>query len=133
MLALAKLTGARMAASDAREKSHDPASALFYALSVRAVGVDLVVEKAGVAKTSLYRHFGTKDDLVCAFLEYMDCVFWKEWNAVSELYAQLERLGKIAGEADYRGCAQINASAEFPELAHPARKIANTHKRELRR
>ncbi|WP_217343214.1 helix-turn-helix domain-containing protein [Rhodanobacter sp. C01] len=41
----------------------------FYRQGVCAVGVGLVVEQAGVAKTSLYRHFRTKDDLVVAFLD----------------------------------------------------------------
>ena len=49
-----------------RDKILETASKLFYKQGVRAVGVDLVVEKAGVAKTSLYRHFGTKEDLVAA-------------------------------------------------------------------
>ena len=50
--------------TDVRDKILDTASDLFYKQGVRAVGVDLVVEKAGVAKTSLYRHFATKDELV---------------------------------------------------------------------
>ena len=54
---------------DVRERILQCASTLFYRQGVRAVGVDLVVEKAGVAKTSLYRHVPTKDDLIVAFLE----------------------------------------------------------------
>jgi AcrR family transcriptional regulator len=47
------------------------------------VGVDLIVERAGVAKTSLYRHFGTKDDLIEAFLLLEDEDFWQHWDAVA--------------------------------------------------
>jgi AcrR family transcriptional regulator len=128
--------------NDVRDKILDTASDLFYRLGVRAVGVDLVVEKAGVAKTSLYRHFGTKDDLVAAFLERKDCAFWESWDRVTrrhaedpraELNAQLEWIGALAGQPDYRGCPQLNVAAEFPEPDHPARKVATAHKRELRK
>jgi AcrR family transcriptional regulator len=128
--------------TDVRAKILETASDLFYKQGIRAVGVDLVVEKAGVAKTSLYRHFGTKDDLVAAFLERADLDFWSEWdrvteqhadNARAELDAQLDWIGERAGQPDYRGCPQINVVAEFPDADHPARKVAKAHKRELRR
>jgi len=128
--------------ADVRDRILATASDLFYRHGIRAVGVDLVVEKAGVAKTSLYRHFGTKDDLVVAFLERMDEEFWKTWDKVTqehpddaraELNAQLDWIGERAGEPHYRGCPQLNIAAEYPELDHPARKFAKEHKRELRR
>lgn len=126
---------------DVKKKILETASDLFYRQGVRAVGVDLVVEKAGVAKTSLYRHFGTKDDLVAAFLEREDRCFWETWDSVAsqfaedpkgELDAQLEWIGLRAGQPDYRGCPQLNVAAEFPEADHPARKVSTAHKRELR-
>jgi AcrR family transcriptional regulator len=128
--------------TNVRDKILDTASDLFYRQGVRAVGVDLVVEKAGVAKASLYRHFRTKDDLVAAFLEREDLNFWRDWDRVAEQYthdaraeldAQLDWIGERAGQPAYRGCPQINVAAEFPELDHPARKVARAHKRELRR
>jgi AcrR family transcriptional regulator len=127
---------------DVRDKILETASDLFYQHGVRAVGVDLVVEKAGVAKTSLYRHFGTKDDLIAAFLERADQEFWEQWDDVSsqhaddaeaELDAHLGWIGERVGQLGYRGCPQINVAAEFPELDHPARKVAAAHKREMRR
>ena len=125
-----------------RDKILETASALFYRQGVRAVGVDLVVEQAGVAKTSLYRHFGTKDDLVAAFLEREDQDFWGMWDrvaephmddAAAELDAHLGWIGERVGRPNYRGCPQINVAAEFPEADHPARKVAEAHKLELRR
>jgi AcrR family transcriptional regulator len=133
---------ADLGAIDLREKILETASDLFYRLGVRAVGVDLVVEKAGVAKTSLYRHFRTKDDLIAAFLEREDLDFWRTWDRVAalhakdakaELDAQLGWIGERVGKGNYRGCPQINVAAEFPEADHPARKVAKAHKRELRR
>jgi AcrR family transcriptional regulator len=128
--------------TEVRDKILATAAELFYKHGVRAVGVDLVVEQAGVAKTSLYRLFGTKDDLVVAFLQVMDRDFWKVWDetaerhrddARAELDAQLEWIGERASQPDYRGCPQINIAAEYPDVDHPTRKFASNHKRELRR
>jgi AcrR family transcriptional regulator len=127
--------------AEVRERILDTACTLFYQRGVRAVGVDLVVEKAGVAKTSLYRHFGTKDDLIAAFLEREDADFWGTWDrvaglhgddAAAELDAHLGWIGERVGRPNYRGCPQINVAAEFPDIDHPARKVAAAHKRQMR-
>jgi len=127
--------------ADVKARILDTACALFYQRGVRAVGVDLVVEKAGVAKTSLYRHFGTKDDLIAAFLGREDADFWAAWDrvaakhgddAAAELDAHLVWIGERVGRPNYRGCPQINAAAEFPDVDHPARKVAAAHKRQMR-
>jgi AcrR family transcriptional regulator len=125
-----------------RQRVLETASELFYRRGVRAVGIDLVVEEAGVAKTSLYRHFRTKDELVAAFLEREDEDFWATWDGVAEreqsdaareLEAHLDWIGERIGRPHYRGCPQLNVAAEFPDPDHPARKVAAAHKRELRR
>ena len=125
-----------------RERVLQTASELFYRRGVRAVGVDLVVEEAGVAKTSLYRHFRTKDDLIAAFLAREDEEFWATWDRVAEreqddaareLEAHLDWIGERIERPHYRGCPQLNVAAEFPDRDHPARKVATAHKRELRR
>jgi AcrR family transcriptional regulator len=127
---------------DVRERVLVTASELFYRRGVRAVGVDLVVEEAGVAKTSLYRHFRTKDELIAAFLAREDTDFWATWDRVAkreqddaarELEAHLDWIGERIGRPHYRGCPQLNVAAEFPDRDHPARKVAAAHKRELRR
>lgn len=126
---------------DVRERILECASSLFYRQGVRAVGVDLVVEQAGVAKTSLYRHFRTKDDLVVAFLEREDVDFWATWDGVAarhandpagELAAHMRWIGERLARSNYRGCPQINVSAEFPEQDHPARQVARAHMQGLR-
>ena len=126
---------------EVRDRILRTASKLFYQRGVRAVGVDLVVEEAGVAKTSLYRHFRTKDDLIAAFLQSEDEDFWRCWNRVTELHktdpaaeleAHLDWIGERVGRPNYRGCPQLNVAAEFPDADHPARKVASAHKHELR-
>ncbi|MFM0207742.1 helix-turn-helix domain containing protein [Paraburkholderia sediminicola] len=133
---------ARGLAPNTRERILRTASELFYREGTRAVGVDLIVEQAGVAKTSLYRHFGTKDDLIEAFLLLEDEDFWRHWDAVAaqhkgapreELDAQLQWIGERIARPGYRGCPQINIAAEYADDKHPARKVAVAHKRELRR
>jgi len=124
-----------------REHILRTASDLFYHEGARAVGVDLVVERAGVAKTSLYRHFKTKDELIAAFLEREDEQFWQQWdtvaqqhrsNAQAELDAHMTWIGERLGRKNYRGCPQLNMAAEFPDAKHPARVVAVAHKHELR-
>lgn len=113
------------------------ASHLFYAHGVHAVGVEWIVAESGVAKTSLYRHYRTKDDLIAAFLEREDREFWTQWdrtvNAVAgspmrELMALLDWIGQRVGRDGYRGCPQINVAAEFSDPDHPARRIRARHK-----
>ncbi len=138
---IGKVAEAHGNSAEVRERILRTASALFYHRGVRAVGVDLVIEEAGVAKTSLYRHFRTKDDLIAAFLAREDEDFWNCWNGVTELHktdpvaeleAHLAWIGERVGRPNYRGCPQLNVAAEFPDSDHPARRVASAHKQELR-
>jgi AcrR family transcriptional regulator len=126
---------------DLRERILATASNLFYKRGVRAVGVDLVIEEAGVAKTSLYRYFPTKDDLIVAFLEREDVDFWLVWDDVGQRYADdpageldahMRWIGERLTRSNYRGCPQINVAAEFAEHNHPARQVARSHMQALR-
>ncbi|MGA7156255.1 MAG: TetR/AcrR family transcriptional regulator [Acidobacteriaceae bacterium] len=128
--------------AEVRDRILSTACTLFYQQGVRAVGVDLIVDKAGVAKTSLYRYFPTKDDLIAAFLQREDEEFWATWNrvtaqhptdALAELDAHLHWIGERTARPHYRGCPQINVAAEFPDADHPARKVATAHKLEMQR
>ncbi len=122
---------------DTAERVLAAASHLFYRHGVRAVGVEWIVTESGVAKTSLYRHFRTKDDLIAAFLEREDREFWMQWDQVvndhagdplRELLALLDWIGQRVSRDGYRGCPQINVAAEFSDDDHPARRIRVRHK-----
>ena len=128
--------------TDVRQRILDTASRLFYERGVRAVGVDLVVDESGVAKTSLYRYFRTKDDLIVAFLEREDVEFWAQWDDVSarhaddaaaEIEAHMRWIGRRLARANYRGCPQINVAAEFAESGHPAREVSRRHMQAMRK
>jgi AcrR family transcriptional regulator len=115
---------------------------LFYREGFRAVGVDAVVAASGVAKTTLYRWFPTKDDLVMAVLDSRNEEFWAQWEATAErhmgrpreeLLAQLKWISRYIGSEDSRGCAFLNAAAEFPDPAHAVRDKVARNKQTLRR
>jgi AcrR family transcriptional regulator len=125
-----------------RDRILDTANELFYREGVRAIGVDLVVEKCGVAKTTLYRHFATKDELVAAVLERDDVLYWDRWDSVAsrkgkdpagELVAHLRWITLHIAGPKYRGCPFLNVATEFPASDHPARRVASRHKTELHR
>ena len=129
-------------APELRQRILDTAAELFYREGVRAIGVDLVVERAAVAKTSLYRYFRTKDELVAAFLQQEDAEFWQQWDDAvrrhapdphAELDGLLKWIGERVARPGYRGCPQLNVGAEFADPKHPARVVAAAHKLEQRR
>lgn len=124
-----------------RDQILDTASELFYQRGVHAVGVDVIIAEAGVAKSSLYRHFRSKDDLIAAYVKSQDEAFWRQWDHISALHhddretliALVTWIGQKIASPGYRGCPQLNIVAEFPDPAHPAREVATHHKNELRR
>jgi AcrR family transcriptional regulator len=125
-----------------RDKLVDIAAELFYANGVRAVGVDEVVRRAGVAKASLYRWFPHKNDLVLAVLQRRDDLFWAQWDATAvrrpdpreQLDAQLSWIEDLATLHGYRGCAFVNTAAEFDGDESPEiRERCLAHEDELRR
>jgi AcrR family transcriptional regulator len=132
---------AGMRSQRARAHALNVASDLFYRSGVRAVGMEEIVAKSGVAKTTIYRHFPTKDALIAAFLEKEDLEFWTQWDSVVGISdVPIERLdalcvwiGALASRAGYRGCPQLNVAAEFADSDHPARKVARRHKAEMHR
>lgn len=128
--------------SPVREKILNVASELFYRDGIRAVGVDTVVAESGAAKTSLYRWFPTKDDLVAAFLEREHRDFFAHWDKVAaanadrprqELSEHLKWLAAYITGPRYRGCPFLNMAIEFPESGLPGRIIAHKNKSELHR
>jgi AcrR family transcriptional regulator len=126
----------------ARDRVFEVAADLFYREGIRAVGVETIVKQAGVAKISLYRSFPSKDDLVAAYLENRNAVFWQHWDEAftrykgapkAQLRAIMTYLADRTTKPGYRGCPFINYSAEFPEPSHPGHRIAQANKREMRR
>ena len=140
---MAKFEPAAPQAEPARaaDRIRQTAGELFYNRGIRAVGVDEIVERAGATKPSLYRSFGSKDELAAAYLTDYDARFWARFEAGAaqhpgdpraQVLAILRGLAQRATEAGYRGCGLTNAAVEYPEPDHPARAVALQNKRELR-
>ena len=106
----------------ARERLLASANELFYAEGVHTVGIDRVIEHAGVAKGSLYNQFGSKEGLVRAYLESRhDATAERILAAVERhrvprkrLLAVFEAQGEMFAEPGFRGCAFVAATAEAP-------------------
>ena len=125
----------------ARERILATASELFYREGIRAIGVDTVVERSGVSKTSLYRLFESKDALIAAFAAERDRSFWAWWDHIEEQHADdprvllealLSGIAERIGHSTYRGCPFLNLATEFPDDSHPGRVVARSNKEELR-
>ncbi|BFG74757.1 TetR/AcrR family transcriptional regulator [Paraburkholderia terrae] len=128
------------AGSEAQQHLLRAAADLFYKEGVRAVGVDAVVERAGVNKMSLYRQFSSKDDLVVAYLEQSDEQFFRRFDESlakhpgeprKQIVQYFEDLAGRASKEDYRGCPFVNVSAEFSDPGHPARLCVLNNKTKL--
>jgi AcrR family transcriptional regulator len=125
----------------ARQRILDAASGMFYRDGVRAVGIDAIIARSGVAKMSLYRNFPSKDALVTAWLEDRNAFFWRRWNNAEglragdprgQLEAILDMIAATASHPKWRGCPFLNTATEFPEPDHPARAVILAHKRAVR-
>jgi len=105
----------------ARERLLAAAEELFYQDGVQSVGIDRVIERAGVAKASLYANFKGKDDLVRA---YLDARFEARRVAIEtklalheaprdKMLAVFDAMTEPLAKRNYRGCAFLRATAEM--------------------
>lgn len=132
---------ARAPAPPARQRILDAARDRFYADGIRAVSADRLISDAGVSKVTFYRYFPTKDDLVVVYLRGIEEEEFAAMEAArvefgndpaSILHWYFERVGAMACTAGFRGCAFLNAAAEFARMDHPARVVVEEHRRWLR-
>jgi AcrR family transcriptional regulator len=122
--------------SAARDRLLSTAGRLFYAHGIGSVGVDRLVAEAGVTRATFYRHFPGKDDLVVAWLragdEAVRTAVQRSSAADDDPVALVRRLVSAIGELvwgeGFRGCAFINAAAEFPDPASAVRHAVREHR-----
>jgi AcrR family transcriptional regulator len=127
--------------ADTREHVLGVAHELFYWQGIRATGVDRVAVAAGVAPTTLYRLFASKDDLIAAYIERAGRLYRDWFNAAvavggadprAAILAVFDALGEQVQPERCRGCPFLMALAEFPDPAHPAHRAAVATKRWVR-
>ncbi|MCM8734026.1 TetR/AcrR family transcriptional regulator [Azospirillum sp. A1-3] len=135
------MSEATSARKPARERILDTAAELFYREGIRAVGIDTIIAKSGVAKMSLYRNFASKDDLVCAYLERSIAQHGAWWDRVvarhpgdprAQMKALFVALAHWIDHPKFQGCPFTSAAAELRDPANPARALALAHKRMVR-
>ena len=108
------------------------AQQLFYRYGIHTVGVDAIAEAAGTNKTTLYRHFASKDELVAECLREYGRELEASWDEIEQVHAGRPReqlLAWLRFIAEFklgtteRGCAFANAAVELPDANHPARRV----------
>jgi AcrR family transcriptional regulator len=106
-----------------RERLLEAATELFYAEGVQSVGIDRVIERAGVAKASLYSTFGSKEELVRAYLEHRHEVILGRLHTavaaagedpVERILAVFDAQAQLYRRPTFHGCAFVMAAAEAP-------------------
>ena len=123
-----------------RDRIAGAARGLFHKHGIRGIGVDAIAEAAGTNKMTLYRHFGSKDDLIIQCLRDVALeaeAWWVEIESdhPGDPLAQLHAWIFGAAEcvlSDDRGCELANAAVELAETDHPARRVIEEIKTEHR-
>ncbi len=125
-------------ASTRRDQLIDTALDLFNRNGYHATGIDRILAEAGVAKMTLYKHFGSKDALIQAALERRD-ERWRAWfrDAVARraesprgrLLAVFDALEEWFSGPDFHGCMFIRAAGEYAKLDDPIHAGAAAHQR----
>ena len=125
-----------------RQRILDTAYQLFAQRGVHAVGIEELIERAGVAKATLYRHFSSKDELVLAFLEQRERLWTHGWveaearrrgdTPVEQLLAIFDLFDEWFHRDDFEGCSFINVLLEYGDLEHPAGRASAAHLKNIR-
>ncbi|MGA2231962.1 MAG: helix-turn-helix domain-containing protein [Tepidisphaeraceae bacterium] len=125
-----------------RQRILAAAEELFLRQGIRGTGVEAIAEAAGTNKMALYRHFGSKDELVAQWMRARTAECYELWDelagqhpgdARAQLIAWIKQLAENIAEADERGCPFANTLAEIPEKGHPARHVIEAHKQRQRK
>jgi len=121
--------------SEARARLVGTASRLFYAEGIHAVGIGRIIRAAGVTRATLYHHFPGKDDLVVAYLTEADQAMRARVDAARANGAAddvIRAVGQSVADdirsAEFRGCAFLNAAAEYPDPDHVVHQAVLRHR-----
>ncbi|MGW3618688.1 TetR/AcrR family transcriptional regulator [Micromonospora arida] len=122
--------------SEARLKLLRTATRIFYAEGIHAVGVDRIIAEAKVTRATFYRHFPSKDDLILAYLRevhqlergMVDEAIAANRSPVEPLLAIASSIAQNIQSPGFRGCAFLNAAAEYPDTSHPVHQELMAHR-----
>jgi len=141
-MALAKAVESKESAEKRpRERILETARSLFYRDGIRAVGVEVIAAEAGTNKMTLYRNFGSKEELIAEYLRGEVQAVERHWDDLSArhpadpkalILAWLKDMGALMTRPESRGCPMVNAAVELPDPEHPGRKVIEQHKLAIR-
>lgn len=122
--------------SEARTRLLDTATRLFYAEGLHAVGVDRIIAEAQVTRATLYRHFPSKDVLLVSYLTQADEAIRARTDAARSSGAGPDDVIRSVAQfitddiqsPGFRGCAFLNAAAEYPDRDHPVHRAVLKHR-----
>jgi AcrR family transcriptional regulator len=125
-----------------RERLVATAIELFYRHGFGAIGVDQVIAAAGVTKTTFYKHFEGKDDLIVAAVRRRDEWESQAWDRAvralagddpaRQFLAMFDVMDLWFNDPDFHGCMFVSAAAEFPTPHDPIHQAAATYKQRVR-
>ncbi|MEV1330369.1 TetR/AcrR family transcriptional regulator [Micromonospora costi] len=129
-------SGTGVRPSEARQRLLATATRIFYGEGIHSVGVDRIIAEAKVTRATFYRHFPGKEDLVLAYLQAADrairdqvaTAVTADLPAPDALRAIAEGIARDIQSPGFRGCAFLNAVAEYPDPDHPAQQAVLTHR-----
>src|ERR1044071_4946532 len=125
-----------------RERLVATAIDLVYRRGCNAVGIDQVIATAGVTKSTFYKHFEGKDDLMVAAVQRRDEWESQAWgravrkiagdDPARQLLAMLDVMDLWFNDPDFHGCMFLNTAIEFPNPHDPVHQAAAAYKRRAR-
>jgi len=121
--------------SKKRQQLIDVALDLFMREGFHATGIDRIAQISGISKTTMYRHFPTKEllirDALQAFSEQVQASWVTETNReidYSLIFERFDQLADMIISGRFTGCVFLNASGEYPDEANPIHQVAIKHK-----
>ncbi|MFJ4221651.1 TetR/AcrR family transcriptional regulator [Curtobacterium luteum] len=114
----------------------ETATRLFYEEGIRGVGVDRLISEASVTKATFYKHYGSKDNLILAYIRSQHEATqqrFEELVAAADSPTEAVRawVAAVSDQVDrpgFRGCAFLNAAAEYHDPRDPVREVVATHR-----
>jgi AcrR family transcriptional regulator len=123
--------------ASARERIDRTAYELFSRHGIRAVGVDTISARSGVAKMTLYKHYPSKEELALAFLRRREELWTRSWlqqeverrarKPAERLLAVFDAFDKWFRRSDFEGCSFVKVLLEHSDQGHPVRRAAKAH------